>query len=604
MISAAIYARKSTTQEGRAEEDKSVTRQVENARAWATANDCFVADAHVFMDDGISGAEFDRRPGLQALLRALSPRAPFSVLIVSEQKSIGRETYETGSIIKKLAEAGVEIFEYVHGRSLTPKTWLDKVTNAVLSAADEAHQRQTSERTKEAHTRKVQLGHVVGGRKFGYDNKHVYGGEDVHGNPIRTHTERVINEAEAAAVLRVFQRCDEGYGLKATAKQLTAERVPAPRPFKRKNDETDMRCPTAVRGWSPSTVRAILTCEMYRGVIVWNKTRKRNDWGKVERSRQLRKRAESEWQRIPAEHLRIVPEDLWVRVQTRRAETEGRTLRFSDGRMTGRPPKQVTHNLLAGISQCAICGGGLTVETSPRKRGRVPEYLCARRRMNGTCANVLRIPVSLMNEAVLQAIEEHALTPEAVNQVVLVTERDDHRERQDAIARELLDVGKKIARLVDAVADGADVASLKTRLRELEARQAELRKEASALRPVPRLPQAVVENRLAEWRRMLRQSTPQARAVLQRLLRGRIVFTPNAEGTGYDFIAPTRYDKLFTGIAVPIPAAPDWMAEVTHTEIGVDDTLDGEYCLLLERATEFYVKRVASPTGFEPVFWP
>jgi hypothetical protein len=109
---------------------------------------------------------------------------------------------------------------------------------------------------------------------------------------------------------------------------------------------------------------------------------------------------------------------------------------------------------------------------------------------------------------------------------------------------------------------------------------------------------------LAEWRRMLRQSTPQARAVLQRLLRGRIVFTPNAEGTGYDFIAPTRYDKLFTGIAVPIPAAPDWMAEVTHTEIGVDDTLDGDYGRLLERATEIYVKRVASPTGFEPVFWP
>jgi hypothetical protein len=37
---------------------------------------------------------------------------------------------------------------------------------------------------------------------------------------------------------------------------------------------------------------------------------------------------------------------------------------------------------------------------------------------------------------------------------------------------------------------------------------------------------AVVENRLEEWRRLLRGSTTQARAILQRVLRGRIVFTP------------------------------------------------------------------------------
>jgi len=74
----------------------------------------------------------------------------------------------------------------------------------------------------------------------------------------------------------------------------------------------------------------------------------------------------------------------------------------------------------------------------------------------------------------------------------------------------------------------------------------------SRLQPVPRLPATVVENRLAEWRRLLRQSVTQGRAVLQRVLDGRIVFTP--EGEGYAFAAPTRFDKLFTGIATPRPA--------------------------------------------------
>jgi len=68
-------------------------------------------------------------------LAALTPRAPFQRLIVSEQKSIGRELFETNFTIKQLALAGVEVFDYLHGRSLTPKTWLDKITGAVQSAA-------------------------------------------------------------------------------------------------------------------------------------------------------------------------------------------------------------------------------------------------------------------------------------------------------------------------------------------------------------------------------------------------------------------------------------------------------------------------------------
>ena len=36
-----------------------------------------VADAHVYVDDGISGAEFKRRPGFQRLMGALTPKPPF-----------------------------------------------------------------------------------------------------------------------------------------------------------------------------------------------------------------------------------------------------------------------------------------------------------------------------------------------------------------------------------------------------------------------------------------------------------------------------------------------------------------------------------------------
>jgi hypothetical protein len=45
------------------------------------------------------------------------------------------------------------------------------------------------------------------------------------------------------------------------------------------------------------------------------------------------------------------------------------------------------------------------------------------------------------------------------------------------------------------------------------------------------------------------QEHSDGRAVLDRILSDRIVFTP--VGAGYDFECPTRYDRLFSGLVVP-----------------------------------------------------
>src|SRR3989442_14029144 len=150
-MTAAIYARKSNDQNV-ADEAKSVTRQIANARAYAARNGWLIDDAHVYVDDGISGAEFGKRPGFMSMMGTL-PRPPFGVLVVSERKSLGREMSQTGYVIKQLAEAGVEIFEYMHGKSLTPKNAMDKFMGAAQGFADETARVESSERVHEAHTR-------------------------------------------------------------------------------------------------------------------------------------------------------------------------------------------------------------------------------------------------------------------------------------------------------------------------------------------------------------------------------------------------------------------------------------------------------------------
>jgi hypothetical protein len=103
---------------------------------------------------------------------------------------------------------------------------------------------------------------------------------------------------------------------------------------------------------------------------------------------------------------------------------------------------------------------------------------------------------------------------------------------------------------------------------------------------------------LEEWRRLLRASTTQARTVLHRVLRGRITFTPrvndiSGELDGYEFEAPTCFDKLFTGIAVECPKSlvP---GDVTGCEnIGPEDTLDGDY----GRPIDWFFEKGGGPYG-------
>ena len=195
---AAICARKSTEQRGVSDEAKSVKRQVTHAKAFALTKGWQTDDRHVFEDDGKPGTEFEQRAGLQSLLAALTPKPPFGVLIVSEQKSIGREMSETSYVIKRLAQAGVEVFEYVHGHSLTPQSPVAKLLSTVQGYADEDHAVMSGERTKEAHTDRVNRGQVVGGRVFGYKHVQTSNGTDVHG----TSATRTPNESSTKNRLR------------------------------------------------------------------------------------------------------------------------------------------------------------------------------------------------------------------------------------------------------------------------------------------------------------------------------------------------------------------------------------------------------------------
>ena len=50
---------------------KASRAQIEHAKAYAAKKGWMVADEHIYVDDGISGAEFTKRPGFLRLMNAL-----------------------------------------------------------------------------------------------------------------------------------------------------------------------------------------------------------------------------------------------------------------------------------------------------------------------------------------------------------------------------------------------------------------------------------------------------------------------------------------------------------------------------------------------------
>ena len=160
---AAIYARKSTEQNGVADDAKSVTRQIEHARIYAERKGWCVAAEHIYSDDGISGAEFVKRPGLTRLLNALEAKPrPFDVLIMSEESRLGREQIETSYVLKQLTDAGVRVFLYLDDRERTLESAMDKVMLSLANFASEMEREKARQRTYDAMLRKAKALQVTG----------------------------------------------------------------------------------------------------------------------------------------------------------------------------------------------------------------------------------------------------------------------------------------------------------------------------------------------------------------------------------------------------------------------------------------------------------
>jgi len=130
--------------------------------------------------------------------------------------------------------------------------------------------------------------------------------------------------------------------------------------------------------------------ELYRGVRVWNRTQ--NLLNPTEGNKSKRVRPQSEWVRAEVPSMRIIPDDLWQRVQN-----------------VNQRMKDKIYGRRRGVLYCGFCGGKVSIIIGG-EAAKV-RYGCTNHRFRDICTNKTTILRSRLEHQLISAISRNLSDP-------------------------------------------------------------------------------------------------------------------------------------------------------------------------------------------------
>ena len=503
---AAIYARFSTDMQ----RPESIDDQVRLCRAAAERLGCEVIG--IYEDKARSGGDAFRN-GYQTMLRA-ARGGEFEVLVAEALDRLSRDQEDIAALYKALTFAGVRIVTHAEGEINELHVGLKGTMNALFL-------KDLAQKTHRGLRGRAEAGKSAGGLCFGYRVVRALGqdGELSRG-------ERAIEPGEAAVVRRIFEMFTGGASPIGIAKQLNAEAVPGPQG----------------KAWRDTTIRGhalrgtgILRNELYVGRQIWNRMQFRKD--PATGKRVSRMNPSSAWVTHEVPELRIVESDVWERAQARLD-----AIRQASGANDSERPRywesRRAKHLLTGKLVCGVCGGAFSAVGK--------DFLgCTAARRQGVCHNRAGIRRPVLENLILAALRERLMQPDDLAAFIADFTVEWNRLQAEASAlgtgrkRELEAVNRKLAGLIDAIADGLRGEGLQHKLDTLESRKRTLEREMTAtppLRPAlhPNLAQ-IYRAKVAGLQAALHDPAD-GHAALEatRGLIERVVIHPGAAGDGFE----------------------------------------------------------------------
>lgn len=292
----------------------------------------FVAE---YVDDGVSGTSFDR-PAFNKMIDDIEA-CKINMVITKDLSRLGRNYVQSGYYTETyFPEHNVRYIAILDNID----TALDSANNDIApfkSILNEMYAKDTSKKINSVLQSKRNNGEYLGTAPYGYkkDPENKY--------------HLVIDEEAAEVVRTIFRMFLEGYGTMQIADYLSEQKIPIPSDYNKRNRGNK----SITYGlWAQSTVRFILSNEIYTGTVVQGKRKKVSF-----KSKKFVDVPEENWIRKEDMHETIISKDEFKRVSRLLEETKGSRVVQND-------------YLFKGLLKCFDCKGYIGIR-SPDKNGNI-----------------------------------------------------------------------------------------------------------------------------------------------------------------------------------------------------------------------------------------
>lgn len=296
MEKAAIYLRLSKEDVEKGEKENS--RSIENQRAileeYAKANHFQIFEYYI--DDDYSGLYFER-PAFSKMLSDAA-RHEFTVVLAKSQSRLSRNMEHTEYLLHKLfPQLGIRFLGVVDGVDSAQKA--GKKARQINALVNEWYSEDLSENIRAVYQKKMQKGEYLGAyAPYGYQKSK----EDSH--------KLEIVEKEAYWVRKVYEMYLQGYSIREVQQELIKNKVETP--SAKRKEKSDCQ-------WSVSTMKKILSNEVYIGTIVQGKSKRQSF-----KDKKIVSCPRESWIAVEGMHEPIIERELFERVRLLR---ESRTKR-------------------------------------------------------------------------------------------------------------------------------------------------------------------------------------------------------------------------------------------------------------------------------------
>lgn len=330
-----------------------------------------------YIDDGWSGTDFER-PAFQRMLADLTSKK-INCVIVKDLSRFGRNYVEAGKYLET-------VFPLLKVRFIAVNDCIDNVSNPQSANSiivpfkniiNDEYCRDISMKVRSALDIRRRQGKFIGSfAAYGYKKSEA------------DHNKLVVDGEAAQIVQQIFSLFLSGTSIIGIARLLNARGVPNPSEYKRRKG---LNCARGSGLWVDSTVRRILTNELYIGNMVQKKNETVSHKIHVVKSV---KRGD----RIAVEHTHepIISDGDFEKV---------RSLLSRDTRIS---PNSGRLSVFAGFIKCADCGRAMVKRTVKQPYKTYEYYVCSTyRKMSSKACTKHAIRVDVLEEVVLTVLNKY-----------------------------------------------------------------------------------------------------------------------------------------------------------------------------------------------------